>query len=176
MLDEAYALFDTAFGVCGVAWNLRGLTAVQLPEADPAVSRARLERRGARPVRPGSRATAAIECMRAYFAGEEVGFGQVAIDFPADFSGERCGIYQVTRALRWGETASYGEVARRAGIPGGARLVGQAMAKNPLPIVVPCHRVLAAGGRIGGFSAYGGTLTKERLLTLERTRLPFLIV
>ncbi len=93
------------------------------------------------------------------------------VDLPAGTSEERRRIYDAARALRWGETASYGEVARRAGIPRGAQAVGRAMAANPLPIVIPCHRVLAAGDRLGGFSAYGGALTKERLLVLEKARL-----
>ncbi len=169
---QTYCLFDSAFGVCGVAWNQRGLTGVQLPEADADATRARLEKRGALPGEPPPAVTAAIAALQAYFAGDDVAFDDIAIDLPADASDERRRIYAVARALRWGETASYGEIARRAGMPGGARVVGQAMAANPLPIVIPCHRVLAAGDRLGGFSAHGGTITKERLLVLEKTRLP----
>ena len=90
---------------------------------------------------------------------------------PADAGEARRRIYAAVRRLGWGETASYGEIARWAGMPQGAQAVGQAMAANPLPIVIPCHRVLAAGDRLGGFSAYGGVLTKEKLLVLERARL-----
>jgi methylated-DNA-[protein]-cysteine S-methyltransferase len=172
MPEEAYCLFDTAFGVCGIAWSRRGLTAVQLPEAARAATRARLERRGAHATNPPPEIVEAVDSLRAYFAGDPVEFADVAVDPSGNADRTRRKIYDVVRALRWGETATYGEVARRAGLPGGARQVGQAMAKNPLPIIIPCHRVLAAGGRIGGFSAYGGALTKERLLALERLRLP----
>lgn len=168
---ERYCLFDTEFGLCGLAWSERGLTHVQLPEADAAATRARLEKRGAVEGEPPEAVAGALERLRAYFAGAETDFADLAVELPAATGDERRRIYDAARALRWGETASYGEVARRAGLPGGARAVGQAMAANPLPIVIPCHRVLAAGDRLGGFSAYGGVLTKERLLVLERARL-----
>ena len=166
-----FCLFDTAFGMCGIAWSDRGLTALQLPEADPDATRARLERRGAVEAEPPPAVAEAIALVRIYFDGAETDFSGLALDLPDSASPERRRIYDVARALRWGETASYGDVAKRAGMPGGARVVGQAMAQNPLPIVIPCHRVLAAGDKLGGFSAFGGTVAKERLLVLERTRL-----
>lgn len=168
---DRYCLFDTAFGLVGIVWSARGLTGLQLPEADVAATRARLEQRGAVEGEPPPAVADAIERLRAYFDGEAVDFSDLAIDLPQGTSEERRRIYDAARALRWGETESYGTVAKRAGMPGGARVVGQAMAANPLPIVVPCHRVLAAGDRLGGFSAWGGAVTKERLLVLERTRL-----
>ena len=171
---ERYCLFDTAFGLCGIAWGERGLTRVQLPEADGTATRARLEKRGAVETEPPQAVSEAIALLRAYFDGAETDFSGLVVDLPADTSDQRRRIYDAARALRWGTTASYGEVARRAGLAGEARVVGQAMAANPLPIVIPCHRVMAAGDRLGGFSAYGGTLTKERLLVLERTLLPLL--
>ncbi len=169
--EQSYRLFDTAFGVCGVAWSARGLTRVQLAEADAAATERRLAKGGARPGKPPPAIAAAVAVLKRYFEGEEAAFDTVALDLPTGASAERRRIYAAARALRWGETASYGEVAKRAGLPGGARAVGQAMAANPLPIVIPCHRVLAAGDRPGGFSAYGGIVTKERLLVLERVRL-----
>jgi methylated-DNA-[protein]-cysteine S-methyltransferase len=169
--NQRYALFDTAFGICGIAWNGRGLTGVQLPEADASATEARLKRTGAGKAAPSPMAGEAIEALRSYFAGEEIDFDAPNIDLPADVTPARRSIYKAARSLRWGETASYGELARRAGLPGGARAVGQAMAQNPLPIVIPCHRVLASDGRLGGFSAYGGAVQKERLLILERVRL-----
>ncbi len=168
---ERYCLFDTEFGLCGVAWNEAGLTRVQLPEADIAATRARLEKRGAVEGEPPPAVADAIAALRAYFEGAETEFSGLVVDLPAETSEERRRIYAAARSLNWGETASYGEVARRAGIPRGAQAIGQAMAANPLPIVIPCHRVLAAGDRLGGFSAYGGVLTKERLLVLEKSRL-----
>ncbi len=169
--DERYCLFDTAFGLTGIAWAAGGLTRVQLPEADVAETRARLEKGGAVESEPTPAAAAAMAALRAYFDGVETDFADLPVVLPADISDERRRIYDATRALGWGETASYGAVAKQAGLPGGARAVGQAMAANPLPIVIPCHRVVGAGDRLGGFSAYGGVLTKERLLVLEKARL-----
>lgn len=169
--DERYCLFDTAFGLCGIAWNDHGLTRLQLPEKDAAATRARLEKRGAVEGEPPPAVAPVVETLRAYFDGAETDLTEIAVDLPAGATDERRRIYAAARTLRWGETASYGEVAQRAGIPHGAQAVGQAMAANPLPIVIPCHRVLAAGGRLGGFSAYGGLVTKERLLVLEKARL-----
>jgi methylated-DNA-[protein]-cysteine S-methyltransferase len=80
-------------------------------------------------------------------------------------------VYETACAVPWGRTASYGEIARRAGFAGAARAVGQAMSRNPLPLIIPCHRILASGGRLGGFSAYGGAASKQRLLALEGHRL-----
>lgn len=168
---ERYCLFDTAFGLCGIAWSARGLTRVQLPEADAAATRARLKTGGATEGEPPPALAWVLAAFGAYFDGAETDFSSLTVALPADTSGERRRIYDTARQLRWGETASYGEVAKRAGLPRGAQAVGQAMAANPLPIIIPCHRVLAAGDRLGGFSAYGGVLTKEKLLVLERARL-----
>ena len=168
---ETCCLFDTAFGLCGIAWGEHGVTRLQLPEADAAATRARLQKRGAVEGAPPPAVAAAIAALRAYFDGAESDFSNLAVALPADTSDERRRIYAAARGLGWGETATYGEVARRAGLPKGAQAVGQAMAANPLPIIIPCHRVLAAGDRPGGFSAYGGVLTKEKLLVLEKARL-----
>lgn len=80
-------------------------------------------------------------------------------------------VYEIARTIPPGSTLSYGELARRMGVPGAARAVGQALGKNPFPIVVPCHRVLAAGGKMGGFSAAGGVSTKARMLRIEKALL-----
>ena len=168
---DSYCLFDTEFGLCGIAWSARGLTRMHLPEADVASLRAWMERHEATEDEPPPAIAAAMALLRSYFEGVEIDFSALEIALPAGTSEERQRIYAAARTLRWGETASYGEVAKRAGIPRGAQAVGQAMAANPLPVVIPCHRVLAAGDRLGGFSAYGGLLTKERLLVLEKARL-----
>ena len=107
------------------------------------------------------RPRACVGCLRCL-----IDFADVALDLGSVGDFQRR-IYDATRALVWGQTATYGDLARQAGSPGAARAVGQAMGHNPVPIIVPCHRVLAAGRRIGGFSAYGGALTKERLLAME---------
>jgi methylated-DNA-[protein]-cysteine S-methyltransferase len=163
---QHYTLFDTAIGACGVAWSERGLTRVQLPESDRESTERRLRKDGATVAVPPPAIAAVIEELRRYFAGERTGFAAAALDLSAAHPFDRR-VYEWTRTIAWGETASYGEIARRIGDPGAARAVGQALGRNPIPIIVPCHRVLGSGHWIGGFSAYGGTTTKERLLELE---------
>ena len=163
-----YRLFDTAFGVCGIAWSARGLTRLQLPERDRDVTEARLRARAPAVEAGGGTAESerAVILLQRYFEGQPIAFDELPLHLegvPRFFRD----IYRLTRALRWGETATYGDLAQRAGSPGSARAVGQAMARNPIPIIIPCHRVLAANRKVGGFSAFGGTVTKERLLALE---------
>jgi methylated-DNA-[protein]-cysteine S-methyltransferase len=160
-----YCLFETGLGTFGMAWNEHGVVRLQLPEADRMATLKRLGA-SASPAEPPPWAERLIAATRRYLAGERVDFGSVALDLAA--VGEfRAAVYEAARSVGWGQTTSYGELARRIGFPWGARAVGQALARNPVPIVVPCHRILARDRRIGGFSAYGGTLTKRRLLTLE---------
>jgi methylated-DNA-[protein]-cysteine S-methyltransferase len=167
-------IFDTAIGPCGVAWNARGLVGVQLPEA----SRARTEQRLAARVKsagaaepPRWVATLAAD-IRRYFAGEPVDFTAVAVDL-SGLDEFRRRLYEAMRMLAWGSTTTYGELARQLGSSDweGAREVGEAMGRNPVPVVIPCHRVLAAGGKLGGFSAHGGAATKAKLLALEGVHL-----
>ncbi len=167
-VDQAhYRLFDTAIGPCGVAWSARGLTRLQLPEADRGATERRLRARAAR---AGEAVPAAIDRLiadlRSYLTGRRVDFDAVAVDLPRIEPFE-AKVYATARAIPWGQTLSYGDLARQIGSPDAAREVGRALARNPVPIVIPCHRILAKGHRIGGFSAPGGTLTKARLLALE---------
>lgn len=165
---DSYLMFATPLGVCGLAWGIAGLTRLLLPHADPGRTAAALERSGARRCSgaPPAAIAESVAQLERYFAGEPVDLSALALDLGRVGAHDR-DIYIATRAIGWGETVSYGELARRTGVEGGARAIGQAMARNPWPVIVPCHRVLAAGGRLGGFSAPGGTLTKERLLELE---------
>jgi methylated-DNA-[protein]-cysteine S-methyltransferase len=165
---QGYCLFDTAIGACGVAWNERGLTRVQLPESTRQATERRLRARS-----PGVPAQAPpppieqlIALLKRYFAGENVDFATVPVDLANDTSPLHRRIYDIARAVGWGRTMTYGDIARELGEPD-AREVGQAMSQNPVPIVVPCHRIVAAGNKLGGFSAPGGRATKERLLALE---------
>lgn len=162
-----YSVFVTAIGPCGVAWNARGLTRLQLPESDEAATERRTAARsgGRRSDDPPANVVRVIDDIRRYAAGKPVDFSSVDLDLP-DIDDTCRSVYEAARALRWGETATYGEIARRAGMAD-PRDVGQALSRNPIPIIIPCHRVVASGGKLGGFSAYGGTLTKERLLALE---------
>jgi methylated-DNA-[protein]-cysteine S-methyltransferase len=163
-----HQLFDTAFGTCGVAWSDAGLSRVQLPERDGAATEQRLLKLGA--VRSDgevpAHATRAIEQLRAYFDGVRVEFMEIELDQSqlAEFNGR---IYAALRTIGYGETTTYGGLAALAGSPGAAQAVGTAMGRNPWPVIVPCHRVLAAAQAIGGFSAYGGAVTKTKLLRME---------
>jgi methylated-DNA-[protein]-cysteine S-methyltransferase len=167
-----HCLFETDLGACGVAWSERGLTRFQLPEADKRATERRLTLRAldSRPKAPPAQIAEAIADVQRYMAGERVDFSAIALDLAgvAPFYVE---IYAVARRVGWGETATYGELAHRAGAPGAARAVGQAMARNPIAVIIPCHRILASGNKVGGFSAFGGTVSKQRLLGLEGVRL-----
>lgn len=164
----SFTLFDTAIGRCGLIWTDRGLAGVQLPEGDAAATRARIGRRwpGAEPAAPPAEVLAAIREISALLAGEQRDLGGIALDLegvpPFHYR-----VYQVARSILPGSTLTYGEIAARLGDPGSARAVGQALGQNPWPLVVPCHRVLGAGGRMGGFSAAGGAELKRRLLLIE---------
>jgi methylated-DNA-[protein]-cysteine S-methyltransferase len=171
MMEQGFTLFDTDIGPCGIAWGERGVIAVQLPEADAARTRARLVRRcpDARETSPPPEVQAAIEDIVALLRGEARDLSGVALDMERVEEFDRR-VYEIARDIPAGETLSYGEIAARLGGRELARDVGQALGRNPFPIVVPCHRVLAAGGKAGGFSANGGVTTKLRLLTIERAR------
>jgi methylated-DNA-[protein]-cysteine S-methyltransferase len=171
-VEEHYCLFDTAIGACGVAWSRRGVTRLQLPERSRDATERRLRGRLAlaTAATPPAPIRAAISLLERYFAGEQVDLSGIAVDLRG-VSPFHSKIYAAARGLAWGETATYGELARQVGSRGAARAVGQAMGSNPAPVLIPCHRVLAAGGKIGGFSAHGGTTTKQRLLALEGLRI-----
>lgn len=172
MTTQGLALFDTAIGACGVAWSARGLTGVQLPEAEAARTRARLHRRfpAAAEIEPPPPVRDAMAAIAALVSGEKRDLSGVALDM-ADVADFPRGVYAVARTIPPGETLTYGEIAARLGDPLHARAVGEALGKNPFAIVVPCHRVLAAGGKLGGFSANGGVVTKLRLLEIEGARI-----
>ena len=181
---SGHFLFETALGVVGIAWTPRGITRLQLPGRDPedterlltavrngfpraecaADARVRLVR-----LLPAGIASA-VDLLRRYATGEPVDLGSISIDLPhvSDF---RRAIYRAARRIGHGEVLTYGELAERAGHPGAFRETGSAMGSNPVPLLVPCHRVLAAGRKPGGFSAPGGVETKMRLLALEGVRL-----
>lgn len=170
---QHYCLFDTAMGACGISWSGRGITRFQLPEADRAATERQL-RRGNR-ICAGQKDLPAetrevIAQVQQYMAGKQIDFSAAPLDLAgvADF---HCQIYAALRTVGWGQTASYGDLAKQVGAPGAARAVGQAMGRNPIPLIIPCHRILASGRGIGGFSAYGGTVTKERMLALEGVHL-----
>jgi len=170
-MSADFALFETAIGTCGIAWGGRGLVGVQLPEPSAAETRARMRRRhpGARETSPPPDVRRAIDAITAHLRGDATDLSGIGLDMDGvpDFHRR---VYEVARAIPSGATLSYGEIAARIGEPSAAREVGQALGRNPFPIVVPCHRVLAAGGKTGGFSAPGGVATKLRLLAIEGAR------
>ena len=164
----AFVLFETAIGACGIAWSERGLLGVQLPERDVATTRARLRRRfpDAGEREPHANVSAVIARIVALLRGERVDLTDVALNMDALPEFDR-DVYAAARQVPPGATATYGEIAKRVNRPGAARDVGVALARNPFAIVVPCHRIVAANGKTGGFSAGGGVKTKLKLLEIE---------
>lgn len=162
------AFFATALGVCGVAWNRRGISGMQLPEARAAATRKRLRARfpQSHEAVPPESVQQAIDKVVALLSGSKPDLSSVALDLEGvpDFDRR---VYEIARRVPPGATTTYGAIAGTLGEPGSARAVGQALGRNPFPIVVPCHRVLAAGGRLGGFSAGGGVSTKLKMLAIE---------
>ena len=171
MAARGFALFDTAIGRCGVAWGDRGIAGLQLPEADEQQTRARMLQRfpTAGESIPPPEVRRALDRIAALLNGEARDLTTVALDMDGVPEFHRR-VYAAVSTIPRGGTLSYGEVAARLGAPGAARAVGQALGQNPFPIVVPCHRVLAAGGKVGGFSAHGGVATKLRMLAIEGAR------
>lgn len=172
-MTRGYTIFDTALGPCGIAWGERGVVGVQLPESTAAETRERLARHfpDARELCPPPEIRGAIEGIAALMAGERSDLTDVALDMSSVPEFNRR-VYEIARTIPAGATLTYGEIASRMGEPGAARAVGRALGQNAFPIVVPCHRVLAAGGKTGGFSASGGVTTKLRLLAIERSAGP----
>ena len=167
----SYALITTAIGRIGIAWSDRGVVRLQLPESDDATTVASLIRGGEMVASPlSARMVLLADALECYGRGERRDFSATPLDLSGLPDFHRT-IYAATLRLSWGETATYGQLADRVGAAGAARAVGQAMARNPIPVIIPCHRVLASGQRMGGFSAPGGGITKARLLALEGVHL-----
>jgi len=163
-----FTLFETAIGWAAVGWTEAGLISVRLPQSERGHALASLRRRlpDAEEAEPPAVIAAVIDDVRDLLAGGKPDFAAAPLDLSGtpDF---HVRVYQVARAIPPGETLTYGEVAERLGDKRLARQVGQALGQNPWPIVIPCHRVTAAGGRLGGFSAPGGAATKLKLLAIE---------
>ncbi len=169
MSAPGYTLFDTAVGRCGIAWGARGIVGVQLPERSDTATQARLRRRypDLCETAPPPEVLHTIEAIAGLLGGEQRDLSSIALDM-RDVPEFHQRVYATARTILPGSTLSYGEIAARLGDRSVAREVGEALGQNPFPIIVPCHRVLAAGGKIGGFSAAGGVTTKLRLLGIER--------
>jgi methylated-DNA-[protein]-cysteine S-methyltransferase len=172
--SQHYLVFETALGFCAVAWGDAGITCFRLPTASADAADRLILRRipDAKRGSPGPEVEDAIASAKSYFEGAKADFSRYAIDLGEQDTFFR-DVYASVRKLCWGETTTYGAVAKQLGAgPEAARDVGQAMAKNPVPLIIPCHRVLAAGGKVGGFSAPGGSAAKARMLMLEGVEQP----
>lgn len=169
---HGYCLFDTVIGRCGLAWTDRGVASVLLPDTSDNELRAHFARRfpAAHETTPPADMRQAIDSIAALLSGEPIDLSFVTLDMTGvpEFNQR---VYEAARLIPPGTTVTYGDLARQLGVPGSARAVGQALGRNPFPIIVPCHRVVAADGKSGGFSAPGGVSTKLRMLAIEGERL-----
>ena len=159
-------IFDTALGEFGIGWTDAGIARVQLPGSDRPELVERINRNGAHPGRPTVAVEAVIDKIGGYADGEAIDFAGVPLDLTSVPEFHRRA-YALLLGIGWGETTTYGALARRLGDVTLSRAVGQAMGANPIPLIIPCHRVLASDGKPGGFSAPGGAVSKLRMLALE---------
>ena len=169
MTDPSFTLFETALGTCGILWSERGIRGVILPEPTAEKTRQRIGRRfpDARQESPPPAVAQAIEAIASLLASGAGDLSGIAVNLEGVPQADR-DLYSVIRALAPVETLTYGEIAKRLGGAWTARDVGAAMGRNPVPVIVPCHRVVAANGKLGGFSAPGGNDTKRRMLAIEQ--------
>ena len=171
-MNQSYYVFEVTGGFCGIAWSGTGITRLCLPTRSAAAATHMLLRRApdSAPGIPPPGVAETVAAVVHYFRGERVDFSSARLEI-AGQGGLQERIYQALRKVGWGQTTTYGALAKELGAgPEVARDVGEAMARNPIPLIIPCHRVLAAGGKLGGFSAPGGTSTKIRMLELEGVR------
>ena len=168
MTDQHFTLFDTPIGICGIEWGPRGINGVQLPMGSEEKTRARIRQRHGDIVEsaPTAEARGAIEGIIELLSGKPNDLREVALDLDGVPEFHR-GVYDIARKIPPGKTMTYGDIAKQLGGVELSRDVGKALGRNPCPIVVPCHRVLAAGGKPGGFSANGGVATKLKMLAIE---------
>jgi methylated-DNA-[protein]-cysteine S-methyltransferase len=168
MTGQGFAVFDTAIGSCGIAWGERGIVAVQLPMSSEDKTRGRIQQRFSeiKQAVPPEAVQGAIEAIVELLNGKPIDLSGVVLDLEGVPEFDR-GVYAIARTIPPGKTLTYGDIAKRLGGVELSRDVGQALGHNPCPVVVPCHRVLAAGGKPGGFSANGGVVTKLRMLAIE---------
>ncbi|OZC97169.1 cysteine methyltransferase [Rhodococcus sp. 06-235-1A] len=158
-------LFDTAIGRCGIAWTDDGVAAVALPEPSDEAMIDYLTGFGAAEGPVDALAADAIDRITGLLDGRAVDLRPIPLVL--DVSEFDASVYTVCSDIPRGATLTYGDIARRLGHPGAAQAVGGALGRNPVPIIVPCHRVLGAGSEVGGFSAPGGANTKQRILGIE---------
>ena len=165
---RSFSLFRTPIGRCAIVWGADGIAGLQLPERDERETRGRTLRRfpAASEATPPGDVQCAVDAVLALLEGEHTDLSFITLDMTGVPEFHRR-VYALARKIPPGRTMTYGDVATRLGAPGSARAVGQALGRNPFALIVPCHRVVAAGGGMGGFSANGGVATKLRLLAIE---------
>ncbi|HEX4298453.1 MAG TPA: methylated-DNA--[protein]-cysteine S-methyltransferase [Devosia sp.] len=166
-----YALVDTALGTFGLAWTAAGVARVALPGRDRARTEIWISREPAEPGFPEGALADLPERIRRYARGEPEDFSDVPLDLGGVVEFNRRAYAELVR-IGYGETTTYGALARTLGDVTLSRAVGQAMGQNPIPLIVPCHRVLGADGKAGGFSSPGGVSAKMRMLALEHAASP----
>lgn len=169
MSAQSFAIFDTALGHCGIVWTDRGIAGFNLPEGSEAKTRERVKKRfpEATEAMPPGETQKIVDDAIALIAGEKIDFSHVTLDHaPLPEFSKR--VYEIVRTIPIGHTLTYGDIAKKLGDVSLSREVGQAMGRNPTPVIMPCHRVVAASGKTGGFSAPGGVDTKMQLLSIER--------
>jgi methylated-DNA-[protein]-cysteine S-methyltransferase len=168
MSDHFFAMFETAIGACAIAWGPGGINAVQLPMGGVAQLRTRMQQRdaGITEAEAPQHVQRVIERITALLAGQPDDLSDIELDLAGVSAFQRC-VYDIARRIPPGQTLTYGDIAKQLGGVALSREVGQALGRNPCPIVVPCHRVLAAGNKPGGFSANGGVDTKLKMLAIE---------
>jgi methylated-DNA-[protein]-cysteine S-methyltransferase len=168
MTGYRFSIFDTAIDRCGLVWGDRGINAVQLPMGSEDKTRGRIRQRygDIAEALPTAEVQAAIDGIVELMAGKPNDLSGVVLDLDGVPEFNRS-VYAIARTIPPGKTLTYGDIAKRLGGVELSRDVGQALGHNPCPIVVPCHRVLAAGDKPGGFSANGGVVTKLKMLAIE---------
>jgi methylated-DNA-[protein]-cysteine S-methyltransferase len=168
MTGQHFAIFDSAIGPCGIIWGERGISGVQLPMGSEEKTRNRIRQRDGEVTEaaPPSEVQTAIDKILELLAGKPNDLLDIELDLDGVPEFNR-GVYDIARKIPPGQTLTYGDIAKRLGGVELSREVGQALGRNPCPIVVPCHRVLAAGNKPGGFSANGGVVTKLKMLAIE---------
>ncbi len=175
MTQTAYCIFDTPLGACGIAWKERetsrtspGVTILQLPEATRSLTNTRIAERsgGRKALVPPPRIAGVIKKVQKHLHGDVQDFQEIVVDLDGAGPFARQ-VYEAVRKIPAGRTRTYGELAAEMNRPTASRAVGQALGRNPIPLIIPCHRVLASGNKPGGFSAHGGVETKAKMLEIE---------
>ena len=178
MEQAAYCLFETPLGACGIAWKISDstdgqpvVTFFQLPEATKKLTEKRIagSTHGRRTGAPPPRIAAIIKKVQKHLHGDVQDFLDIVVDLDGAGPFARQ-VYEAARKIPAGRTVTYGELAKDMNRPTAARAVGQALGRNPIPLIIPCHRVLASGNKPGGFSAHGGVETKAKMLEIEGAR------